>query len=297
MRLKRHYYNCRRCGRGFCPFDDLLGLTASDLTPAADEVVCLAGVQSSFADAATKFLPKRAGLHLAESTAERATEAAGRRLRDAHAAGLTFGAAKDWAWHKDADGKTVAYISADATGLGQQGPGGAAAPGRMANVVAIYNPVPEERDRWSNPSGRQPVWQGRYLASLQPLVELGSAARRQAAQVGMERAERWIALSDGGSGLEDFLQANFGRVDAVILDFYHAAEHLGDLAKALQPGDEAAAKELAATWCHQLQEEGGAAVLAVLRGVDLRGKSAAARQTHQDTVRYTVAVPEPPHRC
>jgi hypothetical protein len=288
MRLKRHYYHCRRCGRGFCPFDDTLGLTATDLTPAADEVVCLAGVQARFAEAATKLLPKLAGLRLAESTAERATEAAGRRLRDAHAAGITFGVAKDWAWHTDADGKTVAYVSADATGVGQQGPGGAQAPGRMANVLAIYNPVPEQRDRWADPSGRRPAWQGRYLAGLQPLAELGAAARRQAAQVGMERAERWIAISDGGSGLEDFLQAHFGRVEAVILDFYHAAEYLGELAGALHPADGEAAKAEAGAWCHQLKEEGGAAVLAVLRAVDLRGKSAAARQAHHDTVRYFV---------
>ena len=47
-------------------------------------------------------------------------------------------------------------------------------------------------------------------------------------------------LSDGGAGLEDWLRANFGRLDAVILDFYHAAEYLGDLAQALHPSDEAA---------------------------------------------------------
>ena len=33
----------------------------------------------------------------------------------------------------------------------------------------------------------------------------------------MDRAERWIALADGGAGLEDFLRDNFGRVDVVIL--------------------------------------------------------------------------------
>jgi hypothetical protein len=40
----------------------------------------------------------------------------------------------------------------------------------------------------------------------------------------MDPAERWIALSDGGNGLEDFLPSNFGRVDEVIVDFWHAAE-------------------------------------------------------------------------
>jgi hypothetical protein len=286
MQLVRHYYHCRRCHKGFCPWDPVLGLTATDLTPAADEVVSLAGVQSSFAEAVAKTLPKMAGLRLAESTAERATEAAGRRLRDAWLAGQTFGPARSWAWHKDADGQTVAYVSADATGVGQQGPQGAKVPERMANVLAIYNPVPEERGRWAEPTGRRPAFQARYLASLQPLADLGVVARRQAAQVGMEAAQRWIALSDGGSGLEDFLRDNFGRVEAVILDFYHAAEHLGDLAKAWQPGDEAAAKELSGAWCHQLKEEGGQVLLAVLRGLELRGKSRAARALHAETVGY-----------
>ncbi len=286
MRLRRHYYHCRRCGRGFCPWDQALGLTAADLTPAAEEVVCLAGVQASFAEAAERTLPKLAGLRLAESTAQRATEAAGRRLRAAWLAGQTFGAARDWAWHKDADGLTVAYLSADATGVGMQGPGGAEADGRMANVWTVYNPVPDDPTRWANPAGRRPAWQARYLASLQALRDLGPAARRQAAQVGMERAQRWIALSDGGSGLEDFLREHFGRVEVVILDFYHAAEYLGDLAKAWHPGDAAAAEALTAAWCHQLKAEGGPALLAVLRGLDLRGKPKAARAVYADTVRY-----------
>ena len=61
----------------------------------------------------------------------------------------------------------------------------------------------------------------------------------------MDQAERWIALSDAGAGVEDLLRVNFGRVEAVILDFYHAAEHLGDLGRALYPGDESAREGVA----------------------------------------------------
>jgi len=43
----------------------------------------------------------------------------------------------------------------------------------------------------------------------------------------MDAAKRWVAISDGGSGLEEFLRVNFPRVEVVILDFYHAAEYLG----------------------------------------------------------------------
>ncbi len=287
IRLQRHYYHCARCAAGFCPWDGVLQLTAPALSPGAEEVACIAGVQASFAEASQKGLQRLTGLRLSESTVERTTEGAGQRVEEAFAAGETFGPPQPWAWHKDAEGKTVAYIAVDATGVGQQGPNGAQAEGRMVNVAAIYNPVPEERAQWADPaSGRRPAWQARYLASLEPLAEMGTRLRRQAAQVGMETAQRWIALSDGGNGLEDFLRSNFGRVEAVILDFYHAAEHLGRLAKAWHPGDEEAAKALQATWCHQLKHEGGTAVLERLRGLPLAGRSRAARQVHAEEVGY-----------
>lgn len=286
MRLQRHYYHCTDCRHGWCPFDEVLGLTAADLTPAADEVASLAGVQAPFAEAAAKTLPKLAGLRLSESTVERATEEAGQRVAQALHGGAAFGAARDWDWHRDAEGKTVAYVSADATGVAQQGEGGAEAEGRMANVVAVYNPVPAAAERWADPSGPRPRWQGRYLAGLQPLAAFADPARRQGAQVGMDRAERWVALSDGGSGLEDWLRQTFPRVEAIILDFYHVAEYLGDLAKAWYPKDEAGAAGQRQAWCHQPKHEGGAAVLAALRQLDLRGRGAAAREVYATVVGY-----------
>jgi hypothetical protein len=286
IRFRRHYYHCPQCGQGLCPLDQTLGLSAADLTPAADEVVCLAGVQDSIAIAAAKALARLSGLRVSESTAERATEAAGARVAQAQAAGQTFGPQADWAWHQDAEGKTVAYVSADATGVGQQGPGGAAAEGRMAYVGMIYNPVPEERGRWAEPTGKRPSWQARYVAQLRPLAELAEPLRRQGGQVGMDRAQRWLALSDGGSGLEDFLRVNFPRVEAVIADFYHVAEYLGKLAKALHPGQEAEAAAWLQGWCQRLKAEGGVAVLAALRALDLSGASPAARAVHAEVVTY-----------
>jgi hypothetical protein len=96
----------------------------------------------------------------------------------------------------------------------------------------------------------------------------------------------WIALTDGGSGLEEFLRTNFGRPDlVVILDFWHAAEYLVDLAKALHPQDEEQRKRLKEGWCHVMKHEGGAAILTVLQGLTLpeRGAVVAA---HTDAVRY-----------
>ena len=262
-----------------------MGLTASDLTPGAAEAVSLAGVIVSFAEAAGDVLARLAGLHVSESTAQRTTEAAGQRLRREQAAGTMFGPARDWAWHKDADGKTCAYVSLDATAVPQQGPKAAKADGRMATVAMVYNPIPEDRDRWAHPTGKRPPWQARYLAGLDGQASLGEPARRQAAQVGMERAERWIALSDGGSGLEDWLVTNFGRVEAVILDFYHASEHLGDLAKAWHGAGTEAAEAQHQRWTHRLKHEGGRAVLDELQALDL-GARPSARAVWQETLTY-----------
>jgi hypothetical protein len=229
-------------------------------------LVSLAGLLSSFAEAAEKVLPRLAGLRLAESTAERTTEAAGTRL----AGGETFGAKADWRWHKDALGRTCAYVSVDATGVGMQGPGGAAAEGRMAAVGLIFNPRPGESAGAAE--------QSRALAALGPLASLGDPMRRQGAQVGMDRAEVGVALTDGGAGLEEFLRVYFPRAECV-LDFFPAAEQVNDLAKALDP-DAAQAGEAAGAWCHTLKHEGGAALLETLETLDLRGRKAEARETH-----------------
>jgi hypothetical protein len=256
------------------------------LTPGASEVISLAGAIDSFGEAATVVLKKMSGLRVSESTAQRTCEAAGGEIGRRVGAGQTFGPTAPWSWHKDAQGKTCAYVSLDLTGLGMQGKGGARAEGRMAAVAAVYNPVPEDHSRWANPKAkRTPEFQARYVAGLGGQEALGEPTRKQGAQVGMDGAERWIALSDAGSGVEDWLRVNFGRVEAVILDFYHVAEHLGELARALHPADEAARKGWLDPLCHRLKHEGGEAVLTELRSLPLAGRDSA-RKVHGEVVGY-----------
>jgi hypothetical protein len=274
IRLERGYYYCPRCRRGHCPRDGQLRLGPDDLSAGAREAVSLAGLLAGFAEAAEKVLPKLAGMRLAESSVERATEAAGAALGAKLRAGQTFGPARDWDWPADAAGRACAYVSVDATGVGMQGPGGAAAEGKMAYVGLVFAPDPDGGAAAS-----------RAQAGLAGLADLGARMRRQAAQVGMDRAGVWLALTDGGSGLEEFMAVYFPRAEC-ILDFYHAAEHLSAFAKALHPADEARAAGQAGGWCHALKHEGGAALLGALRGLDLRGRKAEVREAHRRLVGY-----------
>ncbi|HMB04002.1 MAG TPA: hypothetical protein VKP69_09720, partial [Isosphaeraceae bacterium] len=74
--------------------------------------------------------------------------------------------------------------------------------------------------------------------------------------------------TDGGNGLDDFMRVYFPRA-TLILDFYHAAGHLADLAQAWS-GDAATAPALLDRWRHQMKHEGGAAVLRTLEGLALK---------------------------
>src|SRR5207245_1993402 len=100
--------------------------------------------------------------------------------------------------------------------------------GRMPYVAMVFNPVPDLPVGHPHRLPATVSMQARYLSGLYTLEELGKLLRRQAGQVGMNHAQQWIGLSDGGNGLENFLKINFpgplehGTQLALILDFWHA---------------------------------------------------------------------------
>jgi hypothetical protein len=264
-----------------------VGLTSKRLTPAAEQVASMAGVVcNSFAEAADHMLRTMAGLRLSEATVQRTTEDAGQRLGQLLAAGKTLGFSQPWDWHRDAQGRTCAYVSIDATGVRQQAKDGSKAEGRMPYVAMVYHPVPDLPDDSPYRPSPKATMQARSLAGLYALDELGLQLRKQAGQVGMNRAEQWIGLTDGGNGLENFVTTNFPREVALILDFWHASEHLRELAKLLYPTDEEARQQRHAQWCHLLKHEGGAVLLAQLEQWPLPPRQPAMRQQFAEALTY-----------
>lgn len=280
----RAYYYCRRCGQGLAPFDEQAGITDRAVTPAVERLTALAGGVCDSFEKGSELLEEMASVRLSESTVERTTEDVGKRIAECLDSGILFGLAVLWKWYCDARGRSVAYVTIDSTGTRQQGPGGSKAEGRMAYVAGVYNPYPDE---WLRPPGKPPpCLQARYISGLYSLEQMGPLLRQQAAHVGMEQAEVWVALTDGGAGLQEFMQMNFNREDlVVILDFWHAASYLEELAKALHPADEEAATKQAQQWCSLLKQEGGAATLAVLENWQWPQRQSAALREQREKVR------------
>lgn len=278
--LERGYYHCRHCGQGHFPWDTTLRLSGQHLTPGAQEVVSLAGIQESFGKAAGRTLFKLAGLRLSESTVQRTTEGAGTGLGQHLRNEKVFGPACLYPWNRDAHGRTCAYVSVDATGVLMQGPEGSKVDGRMVTVGMIYNPQPR---RDGEEALAKPCDGVRYLAGLYTLDELGMQMRRQAGQVGMDTAEVWIGLTDGGNGLEEFLDVNFPRA-VKILDFQHVVGYLAAFARQFRDGPQA--ERLLAAWCHTLKHAGGKTMIRVLQRLDRKKMSEAAQAEYDKLLTY-----------
>ena len=84
-----------------------------------------------------------------------------------------------------------------------------------------------------------------------------------------------IAVTDGGNGLEEALQRHLADNLTTILDWYHAAEHLCDFAKVWRAGDEAARQQWQQEAKGILYEQGGEALLAHLRALELPPRTSA----------------------
>ena len=196
------------------------------------------------------------------------------------AAKQTFGPQEHWPWQRDAQGRRCAYLSIDHTGVPQQAAGGGKAEARMAAVAMVFN----ARSEFEEQPPKDPH-QVRYLAGFHDLDELGLQWRRQAAQVGWDEAEQQLALTDGAPCLEAFVQKN-APLAVLILDFYHASEHVAELARALHPRDEEAFKKLHYAWCHRMKHEGGAALLTAWQALDQSGWSDVQRECYRQQSQY-----------
>lgn len=278
IELRRPYYHCAGCGRGSFPWDGTLGLDRRGFTPAAQELVTLAGTQISFPKASQKTLHKMSGLRISESTVQRITEDAGARLRTLFDEGKSLGKSGPWTWQHDAQGRSCAYVSIDATGVRQQGSHGERAEGRMAYVAKFYSPQMLDAEK-------PPEDQVRYFAGFYDLGTFGLRLRRQAGRIGWDEAQQQVALSDGGNGLEEFFRVNFPRAEC-ILDFWHAKEHLVEFSLAWFGQAEAERNAWLDEQCHRLKHQGGAAVLECLEALDSSPRSAAVRESHREHTQY-----------
>ena len=260
IRVRRAYYYCGRCRQSYLPYDDALGIV-DEVSPGLMPLVCLAGTLAPFAGAAEDVLRRFAGVRVSASTVLRDTEGEGERLRAQQKEGRMVEPTRPeptWAAPAEA-GQPAAYVGLDAFSVPMQGVRATRAEHRMLYTAVLYTPGKEH---------------ARYLVDF-GLDALAEQVRAQARALGIAGVSDLIAVTDGGNGLEEALQRHLAENLTTILDWYHAAEHLCDFAKVWHARDE----EARARWQDEakgiLYEQGGEALLAYLRGIELPPRSSA----------------------
>lgn len=83
-----------------------------------------------------------------------------------------------------------------------------------------------------------------YLATMNGSDDFGVLARFEAERRGIRQARQVIVLSDGAAWIDTLHQRHFHR-HVRIVDWYHAAEHLHEVAKAAHRDDHHQAEQLA----------------------------------------------------
>jgi hypothetical protein len=260
VQLRRAYYYCGRCQQSFLPYDDVLGLV-DEISPGLMPLICLAGTLLPFADAAEDVLKRFAGVRVSASTVLRCTEGEGERLRAQQKEGRMVEptqAEPQWTAPR-AEGQPVAYVGLDAFSVPMQGVQASKADHRMLYTALLYTPDKEH---------------ARYLVDFE-LDALAEQVRAQARVVGVKRVRDLIAVTDGGNGLEEALQRHLAEDLTTILDWYHAAEHLGDFAKVRHAHDEQARTQWQVQTKNILYEQGGEALLTYLQALELPPRTSA----------------------
>ncbi|MGK0190524.1 MAG: hypothetical protein ACI9R3_006352 [Verrucomicrobiales bacterium] len=159
----------------------------------------------------------------------------------------------------------VLYVSADGTGVpmrrealagrsGKQKDGSART--REAKLGCVYTQtgLDQEGQPLRDPDSTS------YVGTFKGCRDAGILLRQEAVRRGLGRAEQIGYIGDGAAWVWENCRLNFpGALE--ILDFYHACEHVGQLAKALHDTDPTEAALQQTQWCKDMKEDSPAAML------------------------------------
>jgi hypothetical protein len=227
--LERDYYYHPGRKEGHHPADAALGLEGG-YTPALARLICLEGADEASYQKAEEHLRETGGILLCSRQIQRLVQQVG-------------AAAQQWQQREacqplpGSQPVPVLYVSADATGVpmrpeelegraGQQPDGSAKTRSVYLGCVFTQHRVDERgrpvRDYESTT----------YVSRLGPLEDFGPLLRQEAIRRGLGQAQKVVLLIDGAAGLEKMGHLNFR--DAIqIVDFWHGADHAGQVVEAL----------------------------------------------------------------
>jgi hypothetical protein len=221
MHLSRDYYWDGR--QGHCPADAALALEGA-YTPALSRMMYRAAAKNSYLEASGDLF-EYAGVRVCDRQIQRLVQA-------------VAPAVEPWLRTVQDEAQiALMYVSGDGTGVpmrkeelvgrkGKQADGSAKT--REAKLGCVF--LQTEVDQQGHPVRQEASTS--YIGSFEGALEFGLLLRQEAQRRGLAKATQTIFVGDGAAWVWELARVNFpGAI--LILDFYHALQHVHGLAEAL----------------------------------------------------------------
>jgi hypothetical protein len=211
--LRRRYFTCRHCGTHAHPLDERLGVDGF-VSPHAQRLLCLLGAEHAF-ERAARLLREVAGLCVCDNTVRRICDEHGGKMRawqrDEPEAARPF---------REAEGQVE--FQTDGTCVNTTG-------GWREIRLSIFakrvrgEPI-RDLDAWDDQRLPEPTARI-ATAAIRTAATLGPQWRRAAGRLGITSTAELTVLADGAKWIWGEANRNLPGA-ALVLDIYHASEHL-----------------------------------------------------------------------
>jgi len=239
----RPYCVCDGCGFTCAPLDYALGVPAKGPTTARRELVAHAATTSRSFDKAQTTLAKQSRIKLSAEGVRGSAEAQGRQLVDDTRARVRA-CFENRGRTPQAPSEPLALlvITCDG-GRVQTRTENKDERWKESKIGCVYDalPHPDQAARTAENYRGAHALTKTYVATMQPWDQLGEMIFVEACERGYFVAQQKLFISDAGNGPLSVHQTHFGPDAALIIDWYHGAEHVSACAKAIFPNQPALA--------------------------------------------------------
>ncbi|MCZ2074559.1 MAG: ISKra4 family transposase [Bryobacterales bacterium] len=239
--LSRPYYLCSQCGRGQFPADAELDISDTEFSPGVRRMLAAVGQEALF-DHGRRQLKLLAGLEVTTKAVERTAEAMGEDIAARGQAEIQRAMQLDLPMMVG-EAVPVLYVQMDGTGIpvvkketeGHQGKTeGQPAHTREVKLGCVFTQTTWDEEGYAirDPGSTT------YVGAIETSEEFGKRLYLEAWKRGWSRAEKKVVMGHGSEWIWNQACEHFPGATQ-IADLYHAREHLWELARKLQPNDEA----------------------------------------------------------
>jgi hypothetical protein len=242
VEYERPYYVCAHCHRAPNPTDAALGVEREEFSPGVRRMMAVVGSEAAF-DAGREQLELLAGLRVSTSSVKRQAEAIGAELVRLEQAEIQRSVQLQLpiplgppipVLYVEIDGTGVPVVKKETAQRKGKQPGQPPHT-REVKLGCVFTSAGVDREN-------RPIRDAgstTYTGAIENAEEFARRIYREAFQRGWARARIKVILGDGAIWIWNIAEDQFpGAI--LIVDFYHASEHLHTLSRWLFPADEKA---------------------------------------------------------